>query len=209
MYTSVYLKRIPGSPRSGDSLPPPVPWALLVPLFGSSTSWGKVCSWKCCYLLGYQHGTLRPEAQQFLWRRESQEGGDVCGRWRGQHGRWLLRDRWHRWHCEGLNLDPSPRTCALTLASHSSGSRILLPTCVQFPNGWGTPRHWPWLTPSARAWRDRVGPHHDRRCPSNDSRCIGEPSGPTRKCSLARVRMGSEHHRCPEKNYKQKHPAIC
>lgn len=56
----------------------------------------QVWSQKRCYLLGYERRTLGPEAQQFLRRGESQEGGDVCGRWGGQHGSWFLRDGRHR-----------------------------------------------------------------------------------------------------------------
>lgn len=88
MYTSVYLKRIPGSPHSSDSLPPPVPWALLVPMFGSSTSWGKdrfaVGSAVTCWaisteLLGPRRSSFSGEGKARKVEMSAGDGEDSTG----------------------------------------------------------------------------------------------------------------------------------
>lgn len=76
------------------------------------------------YLLGYQQGTLGPEAQQLLRGGEGQEGGDVCRRRGGQDRSWFLGDGRHRWLWRGPRPNSLPRRMPLTWAAQGSESRI-------------------------------------------------------------------------------------
>lgn len=121
-------------PHPADSLPAPRLCALLVPSVRQTRKPGHGgLRSRRCYLLGYQHRALGPEAQQLLRRGERQEGGDVCGGRRGQRGSWFLRDRWRRRHCRGPNPGPTPRTRGPPRARQGSVSRTLPPTRVQPP----------------------------------------------------------------------------
>lgn len=122
-----YKKTTRGSPRPPKSraLPEPLLWQLRKPR--PEQVWCR----KCCYLLGYQHGTLGPEAQQLLRGGEGQEGGDVCRRRGGQDRSWFLGDRWHRWLCRGPDPDSLPRT----YAPHAGQSRLRVQNSPKFPKG--------------------------------------------------------------------------
>lgn len=133
--THLRITRIPRSPPPPRGQPPRAPSLCPARPFraADAEAWARGLRSRRCYLLGYQHRALGPEAQQLLRRGERQEGGDVCGGRRGQRGSWFLRDRWRRRHCRGPNPGPTPRTRGPPRARQGSGSRTLPPTRVQPP----------------------------------------------------------------------------
>lgn len=196
-------------PHPADSLPAPRLCALLVPSVRQTRKPGHGgLRSRRCYLLGYQHRALGPEAQQLLRRGERQEGGDVCRGRRGQRGSWFLRDRWRRRHCRGPNPGPTPRTRGPPRARQGSVSRTLPPTRVQ-------PHRWPWPAPSAQPlWLGQAtalglrAPRHDTRCPRKDSRCMWGLKWTHQGGECSPSKDWSKRQRCPRKTKAETRPFV-